>query len=254
MTESFQFNACDTLAARSGGPVCSTDARDHHGSHRYAAVIQPFSEKVTGGQLVLSCNSPANYITPTGQNQSPAPTGSNPLLQCPEFQFPPITLDGLEQTVTGSTASAGGNPVAGESRDDLHLGQPRQPHGHLDPDGDLRPDGDRYVGATVERTPTRACLGVDAFCNSSIGAAAGNTATNGAHDGQIAPNYLQVGSIQCLPDSSGGTNGYNPPNLNPPASNTAGGNFGAPGHPLRRRSGTERRDVPLQRDLLTDDS
>ena len=112
VTETFQFNACDTLAAGSGGPVCSTTPATVTVVIGTPPVIQPFSEQVTGGQLVLSCNSPANYITPTGQNQSPAPTGSNPLLQCPEFQFPPITLDGLEQTVTGSTASAGGNPVA----------------------------------------------------------------------------------------------------------------------------------------------
>ncbi len=113
MTETFQFNACDTLAAGNGGPVCSTTPGTITVVIGTPPVIQPFSENVTGGQLVLSCNSPANYITPTGQNQSPAPTGSNPLLQCPEFQFPPITLDGLEQTVTGTTASAGGNPVAG---------------------------------------------------------------------------------------------------------------------------------------------
>ena len=230
VTESFQFNACDTLAAISGGPVCSTTPATITVVIGTPPVIQPFSEQVTGGQLVLSCKSPANYITPTGQNQSPAPTGSNPLLQCPEFQFPPITLDGLEQTVTGSTASAGGNPVAGNPGT-IYISDNRgSPTDTWTLTGTFVPTaiGGTLVSPIDGENPNPSCLGVDAFCNSSIGAAAGNTATNGAHDGQIAPNYLQVGNIQCLPDSSGGTNGYNPPNLNPPASNTAGGNFGAP--------------------------
>ena len=225
MTETFQFNACDTLAVGSGGPACSTVPATVTVVIGTPPVIQPFSEQVTGGQLVLSCNSPANYITPTGQNQSPAPTGSNPLLQCPEFQFPPITLDGLEQTVTGSTASLGGNPQAANPGT-IYISDNRgSPTDTWTLTGTFVPTA---IGAGNGQNPNASCSGVDAFCNSSVGAAALNTATNGAHDGQIAPNYLQVGSITCLPDSSGGTNGYNPPNLNPPASNTAGGNFGAP--------------------------
>jgi hypothetical protein len=75
------------------------------------------------------------------------------------------------------------------------------------------------------------CGGVDAFCNSSVGTAALNTATNGAHDGQIAPSYLSVASITCIADPTGGIVGpdgtvYNKPNLNPDATPTTGGNFG----------------------------
>jgi hypothetical protein len=88
------------------------------------------------------------------------------------------------------------------------------------------------VGAGAGQNSNASCAGVDAFCNSSVGTAALNTATNGAHDGQIAPNYLSVAAITCAADSTGGitANGttYNPPNLNPSATPTAGGNFAAP--------------------------
>ena len=55
-----------------------------------------------------------------------------------------------------------------------------------------------------------------------------NTATNGAHDGQIAPKYLSVGSITCAADATPTGPGGDKPNLNPDATPTAGGNFGAP--------------------------
>ena len=97
---SFTFNACDTLALVHGGPLCSGVAGGAAAGQITVIigtppVIQPFSEQVTGGQLVLSCNAPVAYVTPAGPNQSPAPTGGangtglNPLLQCPEFQFRP---------------------------------------------------------------------------------------------------------------------------------------------------------------------
>ena len=75
--------------------------------------------------------------------------------------------------------------------------------------------------------PNGSCAGIVAFCNSSIGAAALNTATNGAHDGQIAPNYLVVSGITCKADAIGGPPPYNPPNLNPDATPLAGGAFGS---------------------------
>ena len=99
----FQFNACDGQSPA----VCSTSPGTITVDIGTPPVIQPFSQQVVGGQLVLSCNSPANYVTPGAT--PPGPT-ANPLLQCPTFGFPNITLDGLEQTVTGTTGNAGGQP------------------------------------------------------------------------------------------------------------------------------------------------
>ena len=227
-TVHFTFNACDGQSPA----VCSTTPATLTVVIGTPPVIQPFTEQVTGGQLVLSCDSPANYITPAGQNQSPAPTGSNPLLQCPEFQFPAITLDGLEQTVTGTTGTSGpptpGNPSNGNPGT-IYISDNRgSPLDNWTLTGTFVPTATGPVSGGGN--PNVSCAGVDAFCNSSIGSAALNTATNGAHNGQIAPNYLQVGSISCVADSSGGTGtpAYNPPNLNPNATPTAGGNFGAP--------------------------
>ena len=231
VTETFQFNACDTLAAGSGGPVCSTVPATVTVVIGTPPVIQPFSEQVTGGQLVLSCNAPLAYISPTGQNQSPAPTASTPLLQCPEFQFPAITLDGLEQTVTGTTGPGQGasNP-SGAAPGTIYISDNRgAPTDTWTLTGTFEPTA---IGNGNGQNPNASCLGVDAFCNSTVvpGSAALNTATNGAHDGQIAPNYLQVGGITCKADALGGTGtpAYNPPNLNPDATPTAGGNFGSP--------------------------
>jgi hypothetical protein len=225
-TDTFQFNVCDTLSGAHGGPVCSTTAGTITVKIGTPPVIQPFSEQVTGGLLVLSCDSPANYITPAGQNQSPAPTGSNPLLQCPEFQFPPITLDGLEQTVSGTTGNTGGNP-SGSNPGTIYVSDNRgSPLDQWTLSASFVPTA---IGGGNGQNPNASCTGIDAFCNSSIGAAALNTATNGAHDGQIAPNYLQVSNITCAADALGGTGtpAYNPPNLNPDATPTLGGNFGS---------------------------
>ncbi len=219
----FQFNACDGESP----PVCTPSPGTVTVDIGTPPVIQPFTENVSAGQLVLSCDSPANYITPAGQNQSPAPTGSNPLLQCPEFQFPPITLDGLEQTVTGTTGETGGNP-SGSNPGTIYISDNRgSPTDSWTLTGTFIPTA---IGGGNGQNPNASCAGVDAFCNSSVGAAALNTATNGAHDGQIAPNYLQVGGIGCTADATGGTGtpAYNPPNLNPDATPTAGGNFGSP--------------------------
>jgi hypothetical protein len=219
-TDTFQFNACDTLAAGNGGPVCSTTPGTITVKIGTPPVIQPFSEQVTGGLLVISCDSPANYITPAGQNQSPAPTGSNPLLQCPEFQLPPITLDGLEQTVSGTTGNTGGNP-SGSNAGTIYISDNRG-----------SPLDQWTLSASFIPTasnPNPTCAGVVAFCNGDPSINALHAATNGALDAQIAPNYLQVGNIACTADATGGTGTppYNPPNLNPDATPTTGGNFGS---------------------------
>lgn len=230
-TDTFQFNACDTLAAANGGPVCSTTPGTVTVKIGTPPVIQPFSEQVNGGLLVLSCDSPSEYVTGNSNGTSPngsvpAPT-ANPLLQCPEFQFPAITLDGLEQVVTATTA---GN-TNGSTPGTIYISDNRgSPTDEWTLTGTFVPTA---IGSGNGENSNSSCSGVDAFCNESVGAAALNTATNGAHDGQIAPNYLQVSTISCTADATGGTTGpdgtvYNPPNLNPNATQTSGGNFGSP--------------------------
>lgn len=224
-TDTFQFNACDTLSASNGGPVCSTTPGTITVVIGTPPVIQPFSQQVNAGQLVLSCDSPANYVT---GNSTPTPT-ANPLLQCPEFQFPSVTLDGLEQQVTGTTGNSGGNPGA-TNAGTIYISDNRGgPTDQWTLTGTFIPTA---VGSGNGQNPNASCSGVDAFCNSTVGAAALNVATNGAKDGQIPPNYLQVSAITCTADASGGLSGpdgtaYNPPNLNPDASPTTGGNFGS---------------------------
>jgi hypothetical protein len=219
----FLFSATDSLPAANGGPVTNGPAQDGviTVSLGTPPLIQPFGEQVNGAQLVLSCNSPANYVT---GNNTPTPTAA-PLTQCPEFQFQPITLDGLEQQTTATTGNTGGVPSA-SNPGTIYISDNRgSPTGMWTFTGTFTPTP---VGAANGQNPNASCAGVDAFCNSSVGAAALNTATNGAHDGQIAPNYLQVGAITCVADSTGGPAPYNPPNLNPNATPTTGGSFGSP--------------------------
>lgn len=219
-TDTFQFNACDTLPSANGGPVCSTTPGTITVKIGTPPVIQPFTQQVNGGLLVLSCDSPSNYVT---GNNTPTPT-ANPLLNCPEFQFPSITLDGLEQTVTGTTGETSGNPSA-SNPGTIYISDNRgAPTDTWSLTGTFIPTAQ---GSGNGQNPNASCAGVDAFCNSSVGAAALNTATNGAHDGQIAPNYLQVSNITCTADTVGGYDGA-PPNLNPNATPTSGGNFGSP--------------------------
>jgi hypothetical protein len=216
-TTTFSFNACDTSAP----PVCSTTPGVVTVTIGSKPVVQPFSQVVVGAQLVLSCNSPANYVT---GNNTPAPVG-NPLTQCPEFQFQPITLDGLEQQTTATTGNTNGVPSA-TSPGTIYISDNRgSPTGMWTFTGTFAPTP---VGTANGQNPNASCAGIDAFCNSSVGAAALNTATNGAHDGQIGPSYLQVGAITCIADPTGGPPPYNPPNLNPNATPTTGGNFGSP--------------------------
>jgi hypothetical protein len=227
------FNACDTLSGAHGGPVCSTTPGDITVNIGTPPVTQPLSEQVNAGALVLSCNSPSNYVT---GNNTPTPVG-NPLLQCPEFQFQPITLDGLEQQVTATTGNTTGNPSGG-APGTIYISDNRG-----DPNGQWSLTASFIatpVGAGSGQNPNASCGGVIAFCNSSIGLSALNTATNGAHDGQIAPNYLVVSGISCIADPLGGPAPYNPPNLNPDATPDAGGAFGSTVslcHALQHQSG-----------------
>ena len=229
----FQFNACDGEPT----PVCTATPGTVTVNIGTPPVIQPFTEQVSAGQLVLSCDSPANYVEsdsavppntggtqpPQQANQSPAPTGADPLLQCPEFQFPPITLDGLEQTVAATTGNTGGNP-SGSAPGTIYISDNRgSPTDSWTLTGTFVPTA---IGGGAGQNPNASCAGVDAFCNSSVGAAALNTATNGAHDGQIAPVNLAVSDISCVADPTPLGPGPNPPNLNPNATPTAGGNFG----------------------------
>ena len=214
------FNACDTLSGAHGGPVCSTTPGNITVNIGTPPVTQPFSEQVNAGALVLSCNSPSNYVT---GNNTPTPVG-NPSLQCPEFQFQPITLDGLEQQVTATTGNTSGNPSAG-SPGTIYISDNRgSPTGSWSLTASFIATP---IGGSNGDNPNASCAGVVAFCNSSIGGAALNMATNGAHDGQIAPNYLVVSGISCIADPLGGPAPYNPPNLNPNATPDAGGAFGS---------------------------
>jgi hypothetical protein len=213
----FQFNACDV----STPPVCSTTPGTVTVNIGTPPVVQPFSEQVNGAQLVLSCNSPANYVT---GNNTPTPVGT-PLLQCPEFQFQPITLDGLEQMVTATTGNTGGVP-SGSNPGTIYVSDNRgSPTGTWTLTGTFVPTA---IGTGNGQNPNASCGGIDAFCNSSVGAAALNTATNGAHDGQIAPYYLSVGGISCIADPTPTGPHGDKPNLNPDATPTAGGDFGTP--------------------------
>lgn len=218
-TDTFQFEACDNEPT----PVCSTTPGTITVDIGTPPVIQPFSEQVNAGALVLSCDSPSTYVT-NASLPVPSPTNS-PLLQCPEFQFPSVTLNGLEQVVTATTA---GN-TTGSTPGTIYISDNRgSPTDSWTLTGTLVPTA---IGSGNGENSNSSCSGVDAFCNESVGAAALNTATNGAHDGQIAPKYLQVSSITCTADATGGTTGpdgtvYNPPNLNPDATPTSGGNFG----------------------------
>jgi hypothetical protein len=215
----FQFNCADT----STPPVVSTTPGTITVTIGTPPTIQPFSEVVNGAQLVLSCSSPANYVT---GNNTPTPAGT-PLAQCPEFQFSPITLDGLEQQVSATTGNTGGLPGA-SAPGTIYVSDNRgSPTDSWTLTGTFVPTPN---GTASGDNPNASCTGIDAFCNSSVGAAALNvtTGTPAAHDGQIAPNYLVVGGISCLADSTGGPAPYNPPNLNPNATPTSGGNFGSP--------------------------
>jgi len=211
----FTFNACDNEAT----PVCSTAANAGTVTVNIGSspVIQPFSENVVGGQLVISCDSPSNYVTPAAT--PPGPT-LNPLGQCPEFQFPAITLDGLEQTVTSTTGNTGGVPGSGNPGT-IYISDNRgSPLDQWTLTGTFIATP---IGSAPGDNSNAACGGIVAFCNATTGP---GTVKNGSlllaplnTNGVIAPDYLQVGGVTCYADSTGGsgTPPYNPPNLNPNA-------------------------------------
>jgi hypothetical protein len=218
-TVTFQFNACDN----EGTPVCSSSPGTVTVKIGTPPVFQPFSQQVVGGQLVLSCNAPSAYVTPAATPPGPS---AAPLLQCPAFAFPAITLDGLDQTVTSATGNTAGVPD-GTKPGTIYVSDNR---------GD--PTDTWTLTGTFVKTPTSgpgsnpnaSCANVVAFCNGNQGAAVLTANGNGAFNGQIAPKYLQVKGIACPADATGGsgTPAYNPPNLNPDATPGADGNFAAP--------------------------
>ena len=231
----FEFNACDGEPT----PVCTATPGVETINIGTPPVIQPFSENVVAGQLVLSCNSPSNYVAPGVT--PPGPTLA-PELQCPEFQFPSVTLDGLEQTVTGTTDNTGGNP-SGTAPGTIYISDNRgSPLDQWTLTGTFVATP---TGGGNGQNPNASCAGIVAFCNSATGP---GTATNNSGfaatlntNGVIAPSYLQVGLITCKADSTGGsgTPPYDPPNLNPNATPTLRAVLSAPIAPssdLRRRA------------------
>lgn len=212
-----QFTCTDDLALTSAAATVNV-------SLGTPPVIQPFTEQVNGGTLVLSCSSPATYVT---GNNTPTPVG-NPLLNCPEFQFQPITLDGLEQQVHTTTGDQSTGTPPASSPGTIYISDNRG-----SPSDSWTLTG-TFVGTATGSiasggNPNTSCAGVVAFCNSSISTAVNQTTNpGGVHDGWILPSYLQVSGITCKADATGGPSPYNPPNLNPDATPTSGGNFGSP--------------------------
>ena len=185
-TLTFQFNACDNEA----NAVCSTSPGTVTVDIGTPPVLQTFTENVVAGQLVLSCDSPSNYVTPAATPPGPALA---PLLTCPEFQFPSVTLDGLEQTVTGTTGNTGGNP-SGTNPGTIYISDNRGSPGDVwTLTGTFVPTP---TGVGAGLNPNTNCAGVDAFCDSSWGGAVLTSNGNGAFDGEIAPSTSRsVGSV-----------------------------------------------------------
>jgi hypothetical protein len=145
-------------------------------------VDEPLTQNVIGGQLLVSCSNPDT-------------NGGTPLLTCPEFQFPDITLNGLTQTSTGSGATL----YVSDNRGDPNTGW--------------------TLTASMIATPigsgsntNASCGGIVAFCNANVGTHALDVSGNG----QIAKGNLSIGSIGCAPHAG---------NLNPAATPGAGGTF-----------------------------
>lgn len=170
-TVTFQFNATDGVSTGNTATVTvaiGTPPAD-----------EPLTQQVNPGQLVISCADPSNPV----------------LLTCPEFQFPSITLNGVQQTTTG----AGNTLYVSDNRGDPTVGW--------------------NLTASMVATPIGAgsntntsCSGVVAFCNADVG----THALDASGNGQISPSHLSIGSISCTPHAG---------NLNPAATPGGGGNF-----------------------------
>jgi hypothetical protein len=174
----FQFNATDgvTTSASPGTETVNIGT---------PPVDEPLTQQVNAGQLVLSCNSPETYLP------------GSPLLTCPEFQFPDITLNGLQQTTTG----AGHTLYVSDNRGDPTVGWTLTASFVATPIG---------AGSNTNAS----CAGVIAFCNADVGAHALDLSGNG----QINKANLAISSIGCAAHAG---------NLNPAATAGAGGNFGS---------------------------
>lgn len=170
----FQFTATDGV-----GTSNIATATVNIGS---SPVQEPLTQNVIGGQLVVSCSNPDT-------------NGGTPLLTCPEFQFPDITLNGLQQTTTGN----GSTLYVSDNRGDPNAGWTLTAAMVATPIG---------VGSNTNAS----CAGIVAFCNATVGTHALDVSGNG----QIAKGNLSIGSITCSPHTG---------NLNLAATPGAGGTF-----------------------------
>ncbi len=175
-TVTFQFSATDALAVTGNTATETVNIGT-------PPVDEPLTQQVNAGQLVLSCNSPDVYVP------------GSPELTCPEFQFPTVTLNGLQQTTTGS----GNTLYVSDNRGDPTVGWSLSASMVATPIG---------VGSNTNAS----CSGVIAFCDASVGAHALDVSGNG----QIAAGNLGIGAITCTPHAG---------NLNPAATPGAGGTF-----------------------------
>lgn len=171
----FQFTATDGVSSGNAGT-----ATVHIGT---PGVDESLGQLVNPGQLVLSCSSPDVYTV-----------GGSPALQCADFHFADITLNGLQQVKTG----AGSTLYVSDNRGDPILGWSLTASMIATPSG---------VGET---NPNPSCAGIVAFCNASVGAHAIES------NGRIAPSNLAISSIGCT---------HHAGNLNPDATAGADGTF-----------------------------
>jgi hypothetical protein len=156
-TVTFQFHASDSLGTGNTATVTVNIGTP--------PVDEPLTQTVNGGQLVLSCSNPDT-------------NGGTPALTCPEFQFAPITLNGLEQTTTGAGSTLyvsdnRGDPTAGWDLSAFMVATP--------------------IGAGSNTNSS--CSGIVAFCNADVG----SHALDASGNGQIAKGNLSIGSITCTP-------------------------------------------------------
>jgi hypothetical protein len=173
-TVTFQFNATDGVSSGNTATISVNIGT--------APVDEPLVQDVNAGQLVLSCSNPDT-------------NGGTPLLECPDFNFAPITLNGLEQTTTGAGSTLyvsdnRGDPSAGWSLSAFMVATP--------------------IG--VGSNPNASCAAIVAFCNADVG----SNAIHPSGNGQIAKSNLSIGSIGCAPHAG---------NLNVAATAGSGGSF-----------------------------
>jgi hypothetical protein len=171
----FQFTATDGVGTSNTGTATVNIGTP--------PVDEPLTQNVIGGQLVVSCSNPDT-------------NGGTPLLTCPEFQFPAITLNGLQQTSTGSGATL----YVSDNR-----GDPSATAWSLTASMVATPIG---VGSNTNAS----CAGIVAFCNENVA----THALDASGNGQIAKGNLAIGAISCLPHAG---------NLNPAPTPGAGGTF-----------------------------